>query len=97
MRRIGVPAAIFLGLLSSVGSAGTLPQIAAGQAGSYLIKSDGSLWVWGDYNAGERAGTPQAEKENTHTVPAPMAGLSDLVAVSAGSGHTAVLKKDGTV
>src|SRR5262249_10185088 len=60
MRRIGVLAAIVLAALSSVGfadvgTAGTLPQIAAGEAGSYLIKSDGSLWTWGDANTGERA------------------------------------------
>jgi YD repeat-containing protein len=98
MRRIGVLAAILLAALSSAGRAGSLPEIAAGQAGSYLIKRDGSLWAWGDYNAGQNAGTPAAEKENTHTVPATVAGLSDVVAVSAGSGHSVALKKkDGTV
>lgn len=97
MRRIGILAATFLVVFTSSGSAAPLPQIAAGQAGSYLIKSDGSLWAWGDYNAGEHAGTPAAEKENTHPLPAAAAGLTDLVAVSAGSGHSVVLKKDGTV
>ena len=97
MLRTGVLAAVLLTALSSVGFAGSLPQIAAADAGSYLVKADGTLWVVGDYHGGERAGTPQAEKENTHLVPAAMAGLSDLVAVSAGSGHSIALKKDGTV
>src|SRR5207253_7477800 len=95
MLRTGVLAAVLLAALSSVGFAGTLPQIAAGQAGSYLIKSDGTLWTWGDTNAGEHAGTPQAEKENTHVVP-PMAGMSDLVAASAGGGHSGGLKLGAT-
>src|ERR1041385_1805194 len=95
MRRIAW-AAILLGAIA-VSAAAQASQIAAGQAGSFFVKSDGTLWAWGDYFAGENAGTPAAEKENTHTVPAAVGGLSDLVAVSAGSGHAVVLKKDGTV
>jgi alpha-tubulin suppressor-like RCC1 family protein len=97
MLRTGVLAAILLTSLSSFSPAAPLPQVAAADAGSYLVKGDGTLWVWGDYHGGERAGTPPAEKENTHPVPAAMAGLSDLVAVSVGSGHSIALKKDGTV
>ncbi|MEJ0078273.1 MAG: hypothetical protein WDO17_23095 [Alphaproteobacteria bacterium] len=96
MRRIAC-AAIVLAALSSASSAGSLPEIAVGPAGSFLVRSDGSLWVWGDYNGGQNAGTPAAEKENTHTVPAAVAGLSDVLAVSAGSGHSIALKRDGTL
>jgi len=97
MPKTGILAAIFLATASSFSFATTPPQIAVGHAGSYFIKSDATLWAWGDYNAGKNAGTPAAEKENTHTVPAAMAGLSDVVAVSAGSGHSIALKRDGTV
>jgi alpha-tubulin suppressor-like RCC1 family protein len=97
MRRISILAAVLLAALSSVSAAAPLSQIAAGSAGSYLVKSDGSVWAWGDYHAGQNAGTLAAEKENTHTVPAAMAGLSDVAAVSAGSGHSIALKRDGTV
>jgi alpha-tubulin suppressor-like RCC1 family protein len=97
MPKISILAAVFLATVSSFSFAATLPQVAVGQAGSYFIKSDGSLWAWGDYNAGRSAGTPAAEKENTHTVPVAVAGLSDLVAISAGSGHSIALKRDGTV
>lgn len=97
MRRTSVLAALVVAALSSASNAGSLPEIAVGPAGSFSVRSDGTLWAWGDYNGGERAGTPDAEKENTHTKPAAVAGLSDLVAVSAGSGHAVVLKKDGTV
>jgi alpha-tubulin suppressor-like RCC1 family protein len=97
MRRIGFLAVALLAAISQSSSAETLPQIAAGQAGSYLVKRDGTLWAWGDYNAGENAGTPAAEKENTHTVPAAVAGLSGVAAISAGSGHSIALKSDGTV
>jgi alpha-tubulin suppressor-like RCC1 family protein len=97
MRRIGFLAAVLLAAISQSSSAETLPQIAAGQAGSYLVKRDGTLWAWGDYNAGEKAGTPEAEKGNTHAVPAAVAGLSGVAAISAGSGHSIALKSDGTV
>jgi alpha-tubulin suppressor-like RCC1 family protein len=97
MRRISILAAILLAAFSSSGSAAPLPQIAAGQAGSYFVKSDGTLWAWGDYHAGANAGTPAAEKENTHPVPAAVAGLTGLVAISAGGGHSVALKRDGTV
>src|SRR5262249_30643056 len=97
MPRTGILAAVFLAALSSLSGAAAPSRIAAPDARSYFVKSDATLWAWGDYNAGKNAGTPAAEKENTHTVPAAVAGLSDLVAVSAGSGHSMVLKKDGTV
>jgi alpha-tubulin suppressor-like RCC1 family protein len=97
MRRIGVLAVFLLVTLSSASAAGSLPEIAVGPAGSFLVRSDGTLWAWGDYNGGQNAGTPAAEKENTHTTPAAMTGLSDVVAVSAGSGHSIALKRDGTV
>src|SRR5262249_14003923 len=97
MPRTGILAAVFLAALSSLSGAAAPSRIAAPDARSYFVKSDATLWAWGDYNAGKNAGTPAAEKENTHTVPAAVAGLSDLVAVSAGSGHSVVLKKDGTV
>src|SRR5262245_23822800 len=95
MRRI-TWAAILLGAVTA-STAAPASQVAVGHAGSYLVKNDGTVWVWGDYNGGERAGTPDAEKENTHTKPAPLSGLSDIVAVSAGSGHSTALKRDGTV
>jgi alpha-tubulin suppressor-like RCC1 family protein len=97
MRQISVLAAVFLASLSSFGLAATLPQIAVGQGGSYLIKSDGTLWAWGDYNAGKSYGSPADDKKNTHTLPAEVDGLSDVVAISAGEGHSIALKQNGTV
>lgn len=97
MLKTAILAIALVATVSSFSAAQTPPRIAVGHAGSYFIKSDGTLWTWGDYNAGERAGTPDAEKENTHTVPAATLGLSDVAAVSAGSGHTIALKRDGTV
>ena len=97
MPRAGILAAVFLAAISSISCAAAQPRIAAGEAGSYFIKNDGILWAWGDYNASKNPGTPEGEKENTHPVPAALAGLSDVVAISAGSGHSIVLKKDGTV
>jgi alpha-tubulin suppressor-like RCC1 family protein len=90
-------AAILLAGLSSFSFAETLAHIAVGHGGSYVVKSDGTLWAWGDYNVGKTYGTPADEKKNTHTVPLEIEILSDVVAISAGDGHSIALKKDGTV
>jgi alpha-tubulin suppressor-like RCC1 family protein len=97
MPKTSIWAAVFLMALSPSGFAEALPQIAVGQGGSYLIKSDGTFWAWGDYNAGRTYGTPADERRNTHTAPVQIDGLSDVVSISAGEGHSIVLKKDGTV
>jgi alpha-tubulin suppressor-like RCC1 family protein len=82
-------AAILLTGLSSFSFAETLTHIAVGDDGSYVVKSDGTLWAWGDYNVGK--------KRSTHTVPLEIESLSDVAAVSAGEAHSIALKKDGTV
>jgi alpha-tubulin suppressor-like RCC1 family protein len=69
------------------------PRIAAGEGGSYYIKSDHTLLVWGDY---------YEEPSNNRTPPVvakpiAFAGLSNVTSVSAGEGHALALKEDGTV
>ena len=93
MLKIGALAAIFLAASTSFSFAETLPQIAVGQGGSYLIGSDGTFWAWGDYNAGKSHGTsPRVGRTHTHA--AQVDEISGAVSISAGEGHTIVLKKD---
>lgn len=57
-------------------------SVAAGNAHSVALKSDGTVIAWGDDTYGQS------------TVPT---GLSDVVAISAGRDYTLALKSDGTV
>jgi uncharacterized repeat protein (TIGR01451 family) len=62
--------------------------VANGSSHSLAVKSDGSVWTWGDI-----AVAPSA-------VPAPLAALgagSGVIAVAAGASHSLVLKADGSV
>ncbi len=52
---------------------------------SAALRSDGTVWVWGEYWGGETS------------IPVPMAGLSDVIAIEAGSVLTLALRSDGTV
>lgn len=63
-------------------SANQAVAVAAGNAHSVALKSDGTVVAWGDNTYGQS------------TVPT---GLSDVVAISAGHNYTLALKKDGTV
>jgi alpha-tubulin suppressor-like RCC1 family protein len=87
------------------------PQIIAGYAHSVELKSDGTVWTWGD-------NLPPTDSPYLTTVPDPVgcllglgsgftasyssvaehvAGISGVIAISAGENHTLALKSDGTV
>ncbi|CDG34935.1 dockerin type I cellulosome protein [Acetivibrio thermocellus BC1] len=68
-------------------------SIAAGDAHSVALKSDGTVWTWGSNFNGELGnGTTTYILE-----PKKVEGLEDIVAIDAGIGHTVALKADGTV
>lgn len=52
---------------------------------SLAVKSDGTVWAWGKYNT------------TISLVPVQVSGITDVKAVSAGSGSCWALKNDGTV
>lgn len=74
-------------------SGAATPQVSAGYAHSVALKSDGTVWAWGDntdYQLGDGTNTDR-------TLPVQATGLTGMTAVAAGQNHTLALKSDGTV
>jgi len=69
--------------------------IAAGTYFSVALKSDGSVWAWGDNYRGELGNGLWANS----SVPVQVTGVSEITAISAcaDASHIAALKADGTV
>jgi uncharacterized repeat protein (TIGR03803 family) len=67
--------------------------IAAGRSHTIAMKSDGTVWSWGN-NAYGQLGNGTTSSVN---VPTQIPTLSNVIDVSAGDYHTLVLKSDGTV
>src|ERR1035441_9061113 len=67
--------------------------IAAGEAHSLALTSDGKVWAWGDNQRGELGnGT-----KNDSNVPVQVINLIGVVAISAGTSHSLALTSDGLV
>ncbi len=67
--------------------------VSAGFYHSVALRSDGTVWAWGDNTYGQLG-------DNTNTdraTPVQVSGLTGVTAVSAGFGHSLALKDDGTV
>jgi alpha-tubulin suppressor-like RCC1 family protein len=68
-------------------------QVAAGLGSSYALKSDGTVWAWGNNVSGKLGlGTTTNER-----VPVRIATLFGIVRISASRTHVVALKSDGTV
>jgi alpha-tubulin suppressor-like RCC1 family protein len=67
--------------------------IAAGGDHSIALKSDGTVWAWGDNQLGQ-LGNGNNIASNT---PVQVSGLTDVTAIAAGDNHSLALKDDGTV
>jgi hypothetical protein len=72
---------------------GEWPAIAAGGYHSVALRSDGSLWAWGDNIFGQ-LGLGDTSDRN---VPTRVGTANDWVAASAGGYHSLALKKDGSL
>jgi len=76
-----------------------IKQVAAGANFSLALKSDGTLWSWGEGGRGQLG----LHSNNDHTVPYQVHGpgnvgfLTDVVDIAAGDHHSLALKSDGTV
>ncbi len=73
----------------------TTPMISAGGTHSLVLKSDGTVWAWGDATRG-RLGIGDII-QNKYLTPVQVLGLAEVVAISAGYEHSLALKSDGTV
>ena len=88
--------------VKGAGGSGWLTDVTAIGAGwhhTMALKTDGSVWAWGDNTTGQ-LGDGTTDNKNT---PVQVKGadgsgwLSDITAIAAGSGHTMALKSDGSV
>ena len=67
--------------------------IAAGGNHSMALKSDGSVWVWGDNLVGELGDGTTTDRN----LPVQLTSLAGVIAISSGWGNSMALKSDGTV
>jgi len=68
-------------------------SIAAGSDFTVALKSDGTLWAWGDNSYGQLGRDPVSPFYST--IPIQVNGDTDWAAVSAGAYHCLALKKNG--
>jgi uncharacterized repeat protein (TIGR01451 family) len=76
----------------------TLSQVASvfsGENSSFAVKTDGSLWAWGDDTYGQLGKGSRGGQHNA--VPAPVAGMTNVVGVAAGYTFVYAAKADGTL
>jgi alpha-tubulin suppressor-like RCC1 family protein len=72
-----------------------LPRVAGGGLFSVALKSDSTLWAWGDNSVGELgSGVSDA---SAHSIPAPSAPQTTWKALAGGFQHSAGLKGDGSL
>jgi len=71
----------------------TKPMVTGGASHTVALKSDGTVWAWGNNYSGQLGdGT-----NDTHISPVQVSALCDVIAIAAGESHNLALKKDGTV
>jgi alpha-tubulin suppressor-like RCC1 family protein len=72
--------------------------ISAGGVHNLALKSDGTLWAWGENDFGELGnGTFTTSDPRGIAIPAVVPGLTGVTAIAGGGYHSLVLKSDGTV
>ncbi len=62
-------------------------------AHTIALKSDGTVWTWGDNSTGQLGDGTTTDS----TTPIQVNALTNVIAISAGSVHSVALKNDGTV
>lgn len=73
--------------------ASTVTQISAGESYSITLKSDSTLWVWGNNYYGQLGDSTTTERLS----PIQVGNDTNWVSISAGSSHTMALKSNGTL
>lgn len=85
---------LFSTLLFGQGAAGCWRVISAGQNFSMAVKSDGTLWGWGQNSNRLGLGLGNLADQN---LPIQIGTANDWLTVSAGAVHTLALKTNGTL
>ena len=68
-------------------------DVMAGYDHTVILKSDGTVWGWGDNSSGQLGNGTTVNS----TVPIQAIGINDVKMIDVGSYYTIALKKDGTV
>jgi alpha-tubulin suppressor-like RCC1 family protein len=68
-------------------------SVAGGSTHSLAVRSDGTVWAWGQGTNGQLGNGGTANS----SIPVQVSGLTNAVAVTAGTAFSAALKSDGTV
>ncbi|WP_036667073.1 S8 family serine peptidase [Paenibacillus sp. UNC217MF] len=72
----------------------TVPMLIAGEKNSAYVKTDRTLWMWGDNEFGQAGlGTTGGKASMAMKI----ANLENVIGVAVGSNHTLVLTQDGRV
>jgi len=77
----------------SVFAAANAVSSAAGSNHSLILKSDGTVWAWGNNDGGKLGDGTTAQRG----VPVQVKGLTSVTRIAAGISHSLALKSDGTV
>jgi alpha-tubulin suppressor-like RCC1 family protein len=83
--------------LRRIGNETNWASISAGSVHNVAIKSDGTLWAWGENLRGQFGVGTSGRQNPMATVPVPAASGHDWKQAVAGGTHTVALKKDGTL
>jgi uncharacterized repeat protein (TIGR01451 family) len=77
---------------TQVAGLNNVASIACGNV-TFAVRNDGTVWGWGRNPNGELGDGSQAD----HFQPVQAVGLSNVVAVASGGGHSVALRSDGSV
>lgn len=69
------------------------PKIAAGARHSLALKSNGTVWAWGNNGDGQLGD----ETTKNRTIPIQVSNVNAITTIDGGASHSLALKSDGTV
>ncbi len=107
VQTVRIPEGVYADTSGNIGTASMkvitimngIVQISGGENNTVALKSDGTVWIWGDNEYGQlgestimSSGIPTQVKDSTGT-----GYLTNIVQTSAGDEHIVALKSDGTV
>ena len=75
----------------------SVTAVAAGNAHSVALRSDGTVWTWGHNSRGQLGNGTSGNWQYHSTAPAQVPGLENIIAIAASGDHTIALRADGTV